>query len=79
MLDFAFSVFYDKFFRLTGGGKLEIEVAHTLTVDGYVMSNSDDVVSVSSWHGASGGSGGSIIINTVNFTGKWSLCTLHIY
>ena len=54
----------------SGGGRLEIEVNHTLTVDGYIMANSEDVLSVSSWSGASGGSGGSILINTVNFTGK---------
>ncbi|XP_076091252.1 uncharacterized protein LOC143063127 [Mytilus galloprovincialis] len=54
----------------SGGGRLEIKVQHTLKVDGYVMANSEDVLSVSSWSGASGGSAGSILINTVNFTGS---------
>jgi len=33
------------------------------------MSNSEDVLYTSSWRKSSGGSGGSILINTVNFTG----------
>jgi hypothetical protein len=28
----------------SGGGRLEIEVNHTLTVDGYIMANSEDVL-----------------------------------
>ncbi|KAK3576661.1 hypothetical protein CHS0354_004945 [Potamilus streckersoni] len=51
-----------------GGGVLELDVKHTLTVDGFIKANSLPVVSSS--YLASGGSAGSILINTVNFTGS---------
>lgn len=47
-----------------------MEIQHTLAVDGYIRANSEDTGS--NVNGASGGSGGSIIINTHNFTGKLS-------
>ncbi|CAH1775844.1 unnamed protein product, partial [Owenia fusiformis] len=52
-----------------GGGILEIDVTGTLTVDGYISSNSNDIGS-SVNDGSSGGSGGSIFINTGNFSGS---------
>jgi hypothetical protein len=54
---------------LSGGGKLVIEVQHTLTVDGYIQANSKAVHNAGATL-ASGGSGGSIIIRTVNITGN---------
>ena len=62
----------------SGGGILEIVVHNTLTVDGYVKSNSGDVGGVSD--GSSGGSGGSIHVQTVNYTGEWRSHTgvLHV-
>lgn len=55
-----------------GGGRIEIAVDHTLTVDGHIMANSEDVLYTTSWAMSSGGSGGSILINTVNYTGNLS-------
>ncbi|WAR26294.1 hypothetical protein MAR_011998 [Mya arenaria] len=52
----------------TGGGVLHMEVAHTLAVDGYIKANSYDTGSNTG--GASGGSAGSIYIQTHNFTGS---------
>ena len=40
-----------------------------LSVDGYIKANSYDTTSTV-YNGASGGSGGSIIINTGNLTGQ---------
>ena len=54
-------------FLPTGGGILDIEVVDTLKVDGYIWANSRDLVGDRS--GGSGGSGGSILIRTGNFTG----------
>ena len=51
----------------TGGGILDIEVIDTLKVDGYILANSRDLVG--DRIGGSGGSGGSILIRTGNFTG----------
>lgn len=45
-----------------------MDIAHTLAVDGYIKSNSENTGSNA--NGASGGSGGSIIITTHNFTGE---------
>ncbi|KAK2190041.1 hypothetical protein NP493_91g04042, partial [Ridgeia piscesae] len=50
------------------GGILDIEVVDTLKVDGYIWANSRDLVGDRS--GGSGGSGGSILIRTGNFTGS---------
>lgn len=50
-----------------------MEIQHTLAVDGYIRANSEDTGS--NVNGASGGSGGSIIINTHNFTGKLAYVT----
>ena len=47
-----------------------MNVAHTLTVDGYIQANSKMVDSAASSL-SSGGSGGSIIIHTVNITGEF--------
>ena len=46
-----------------------MEISRTLSVDGYIKANSYDTTSTV-YNGASGGSGGSIIINTANFTGS---------
>lgn len=56
-------------FIAVGGGILEMNILHTLTVDGYIKANSENVQGVSNWYSASGGSGGSIHIITVNYTG----------
>ena len=56
-------------FIAVGGGILEMNILHTLTVDGYIKANSENVQGVSNWYSASGGSGGSIHIVTVNYTG----------
>jgi len=57
----------------TGGGTLLINVSHTLAVEGYIMSNSDDVtVNGKVTDGSSGGSAGSILVYTTNFTGMIS-------
>lgn len=53
----------------SGGGILKISVIHTLTVDGYIRANSLNVLA-STGSLASGGSGGSIEIKTVNLTGR---------
>ena len=45
-----------------------MEVSRTLDVSGYIKANSYDTTSTV-YNGHSGGSGGSIIINTANFTG----------
>ena len=45
-----------------------MEIAGTLAVDGYIKANSYDTTSTI-YNGASGGSGGSIYIQTGNFTG----------
>ena len=45
-----------------------MEISRLLSVDGYIKANSYDTTSTV-YNGASGGSGGSIIINTGNFTG----------
>ena len=50
-----------------GGGVVELTVKKTLTVDGYIRANSEDVKASL----ASGGSGGSVLIRTQNFTGKY--------
>ena len=50
-----------------------MEVSRTLDVSGYIKANSYDTTSTV-YNGHSGGSGGSIIIKAVNFTGK----SLHI-
>ena len=47
---------------------LDISVAGTLKVDGYIQANSRDISG--NRPGASGGSGGSIYIVTGNFTGR---------
>ena len=47
-----------------------MEIAHTLAVDGYIKANSENTISTST-NGASGGSGGSILIQTFNFTGMF--------
>ena len=47
-----------------------MEISGTLSVDGYIKSNSYDTTSTI-YNGASGGSGGSILINTGNFTGNF--------
>lgn len=60
-------------FVFVGGGVLELNIDHTLTVDGYIKANSENVQGVTSWYSASGGSGGSIHITTVNYTGQGSL------
>ena len=49
-----------------------MDISHTLTVDGYIRANSRDVSNAHSSL-ASGGSGGSIIIRTVNITGRVAL------
>lgn len=41
-------------------------------MDGYIKANSENVRGVTNWYSASGGSGGSIHINTVNYTGQGS-------
>ena len=46
-----------------------MEISRLLSVDGYIKANSYDTRSTV-YNGASGGSGGSIIINTGNFTGN---------
>ena len=46
-----------------------MEISRLLDVSGYVKANSYDTKSTH-YVGHSGGSGGSIIINTANFTGK---------
>jgi hypothetical protein len=53
---------------ISGGGIIHMEIAHTLAVDGYIKANSENTISAST-NGASGGSGGSILIQTFNFTG----------
>ena len=50
-----------------------MEVSRTLDVSGYIKANSYDTTSTV-YNGHSGGSGGSIIINTVNFTGRIRIC-----
>ena len=45
-----------------------MEISGTLAVDGYIKANSYDTTSTI-YNGASGGSGGSIYIQTGNFTG----------
>jgi len=50
-----------------------MEVAHTLAVDGYIKANSYNTNSHA--NAASGGSAGSLYIQTHNFTGQ-SACTL---
>lgn len=57
-------------FVVVGGGILELNIDHTLTVDGYIKANSENVRGVTNWYSASGGSGGSIHITTVNYTGQ---------
>lgn len=51
----------------TGGGILEMHVGGTLEVSGYIQANALDVNTTTSYSG--GGSGGSILIFTTNFTG----------
>ena len=46
-----------------------MEIARLLDVSGYIKANSYDTTSTH-YVGHSGGSGGSIIINTANFTGN---------
>ena len=62
-------VFPCTIYIFSGGGRLEIDVSQTLTVDGHIMANSEDVLYTNSWQKSSGGSGGSILIHTVNYTG----------
>ncbi|KAL8620480.1 hypothetical protein ACOMHN_056872 [Nucella lapillus] len=52
-----------------GGGRLTMKVAHTLAVDGYIQANSRRVKG-DNLGLSSGGSGGSILIHTVNITGS---------
>ena len=47
-----------------------MEISGILTVDGYIKANSYDTTSTV-YNGASGGSGGSIEINTGNFSGEF--------
>lgn len=42
-------------------------------MDGYIKANSENVRGVTNWYSASGGSGGSIHITTVNYTGQGGL------
>ena len=49
-----------------------MDISRTLGVDGYIKANSYDTGSTT-YNGASGGSGGSIIIKTANFTGGFIL------
>ena len=60
---------------ILGGGVILMEVAHTLTVDGYIKANSENTKSLLP-DGASGGSGGSVQIWTHNFTGTPRLISL---
>ena len=55
-----------------GGGKIEMHVAGTLEVSGFVQANSEDVQDLTSGQYAysGGGSGGSIYVMTGNFTGE---------
>jgi len=46
-----------------------MDVTKTLKVDGYIQANSLDLNGAR--NGGSGGSGGSILIDTGNFTGKF--------
>ncbi|XP_033640829.1 uncharacterized protein LOC117301055 [Asterias rubens] len=52
-----------------GGGILNIDVKGILRVDGHIKANSLDIGVASSLSGASGGSGGSILIQTGALTG----------
>ena len=54
-----------------GGGKIEIEVAGGLEVSGYIQANSLDVedLTAGQYQYSGGGTGGSIMIHTGNFTG----------
>lgn len=73
----------ENYFVVVGGGILELNIDHTLTVDGYIKANSENVRGVTNWYSASGGSGGSIHITTVNYTGQGrlmlNLCLLYVY
>jgi len=55
---------------------LHMEVAHTLAVDGYIKANSYNTNSHA--NAASGGSAGSLYIQTHNFTGLQNLFNLCI-
>ena len=57
-------------FLMPGGGILEIEMEDILQVDGFIKANSLDIGVTSDLAGASGGSGGSILIHTGAFTGE---------
>jgi len=59
------------FVCVSGGGVLHMEVAHTLAVDGYIKANSYNTNSHA--NAASGGSAGSLYIQTHNFTGIQNL------
>lgn len=54
-----------------GGGRLEINVSHTLTVDGFLTSKGGDWKS----YKAGGGSGGSVYIKTWTIDGDGTLDT----
>ena len=54
-----------------GGGRLEINVSHTLTVDGFITSKGGDWKS----YKAGGGSGGSVYIKTWTIDGDGTLNT----
>jgi hypothetical protein len=54
-----------------GGGRLEINVSHTLTVDGFLTSKGGDWKS----YRAGGGSGGSVFIKTWTIDGDGTLDT----
>ena len=62
-----FDILY--WFLCLGGGILNIDVKGILRVDGHIKANSLDVGVASSLSGASGGSGGSILIQTGALTG----------
>lgn len=55
---------------VAGGGILEVKVASILRVDGTLRANSLDRNLALAMNGASGGSGGSILIHTGAFIGK---------
>lgn len=49
---------------------MELEIEDILQVDGFIKADSLDIGVTSDLSGASGGSGGSIMIHTGAFTGK---------
>ena len=59
-----------------GGGKIHLHISGTLAVDGFIKANSFKMQGSSL---GGGGSGGSVLVYTSNFTGKMVITFSFLY